>query len=185
MNKAETRQLFLKQRLETDAVLLAQWSQKIASHTLAYIEQQGISVVMAYAAFRKEPETAALIEKLLQRGITVGLPKCEKKGVMVTYTVQDMGELTSGRFGILEPQPTCVLNPQSIEMVLVPGCAFGRDMSRVGYGGGYYDRYLSACSCAAFVGLCYEFCLTDHLPTESFDIKMDMVITENGVMNKV
>ena len=60
---------------------------------------------------------------------------------------------------------------------------FGKNGGRIGYGGGFYDRYLPGCEAAVRVGLCYSFALLEMVPREAFDAKMDHVITENGVVN--
>jgi len=140
---------------------------------------------MLYASFRSEPETMHLLEKLLERNVCVALPKCRKNGIMEAFIVKDVCSLQSGTYGILEPQEEFHVPPEEISLVLVPGCAFGKDGSRIGYGGGYYDRFLLQCKQAVKVGLCYSSCLANRLPREKFDVAMDVVITEQGVVNKL
>ncbi len=185
MNKQEVRQFFLAKRRQTDPALLALWSERIAAHILDYAAKHSPSVVLAYAAFRREPETEGVIRQLLQQGVCVGLPKCRAGGQMEAYAVADFNDLAPGRFGILEPPSGQQLLPEDIDLVLVPGCGFGRDMSRIGYGGGYYDRYLPRCGRAALAGVSYACCVTDAVPSAACDVKMDFLITEHGVMNKL
>lgn len=185
MNKEELRGDFLQRRKETDKALLTEWSDSITENVLDFVAKQPIKTVMAYAAFRGEVETKGIIERLLKKGITVGLPKCFTKGQMSAFKIENYESLVPGKFGILEPVEQHLLLPEEFDLVLVPGCAFGRDMSRLGYGGGYYDRYLPRCTRAKAVGLGYAFSITDSLPRGEFDVLMDAVITEKGVMNKV
>ena len=101
---------------------------------------------------------------------------------MAMHAITRWEQLETGKFGILEPPERITASPTDFDVVVVPGCAFGRDMSRLGYGGGYYDRYLPQCTKAKRVGICFDACLTDSVPSESFDCKMDFVITENGTL---
>lgn len=185
MNKQEARQFFLAKRRQADPALLELWSDQIAKHILDYAVKNSPSVVLAYAAFRREPKTDGIIRRLLQQGVCVGLPKCHEGGQMEAYVVTDFNNLVTGRFGILEPLSEQRLQPEEIDLVLVPGCGFGRDMSRIGYGGGYYDRYLPRCHRAALAGVSYACCVTDSVPSAACDVKMDFLITEHGVMNKL
>ncbi len=184
MNKQKLRQKFLQKRKRMDPVLLQRWSQQIENYVIDFIENQHMKTIMVYASMRDEVATHGLIQRLLSKKLVVGLPKCYTGGHMEAYSITDFKELTEGRFGILEPPAKQLLKPETIELVLVPGCAFGRDMSRLGYGGGYYDRYLPRCKQAMRVGLGYQFSVTEAVPIEKFDVLMDVLITENGVINK-
>ncbi len=182
VSKETMRHFFMAKRNETDATQLAQWSRTITNHILDYVMRYHLGTVMVYADFRREPATAELIEKLLELGVRVCLPKCEKDGKMDAYAVESMEDLAPGRFGILEPVGEAVLKPEEIELVLVPGYGFDSDKNRLGYGGGYYDRFLPKCSRAMIAGVCYGNCLVETLPTEPFDVKMDLLITEDGCL---
>lgn len=185
MNKQELRKKLLQKRKEADPALRHKWSQLIEGYVLGFVEQHSVRCVMLYAAFRDEVETEGIIRQLLNRGICVALPKCYEQGQMSAYQIQEFSELAPGKFGILEPPETFLVEPVEFDLVLVPGCGFGRDGSRLGYGGGFYDRYLPRCIGAKFVGLGYELSVADSFPVECFDVFMDAVITENGVVNKV
>ena len=91
--------------------------------------------------------------------------------------------LKTGVFGILEPSEDCEAVPESeIDLIIVPGVAFDRQLNRMGRGKGYYDRLLSTLQ-APKIGICFDFQLQDTVPTESFDKKMDMIITEKEIIN--
>jgi len=178
MNKQKLRKEFLEKRMALSKSLVQAWSEDIEKQVLELVLEKNFQVIFLYAAFRNEPETKSLLKQLIALGKTVALPKCISKGEMTMYRVTDISTLQSGAYGILEPTETEVAMPEAADLVLVPGCAFGRDMTRLGYGGGYYDRYLPLCTKAVKAGLCYENCLTETLPTDSFDAVMDCVITE-------
>ncbi len=185
LNKKELRQMFLKKRDAIPQTVQREWSANIEETVLRYICEHDFDTVMLYASFRSEPETTNLLKTLLEQNVCVALPKCRKDGVMEAFIVKDACSLQSGTYGILEPQEDFPVAPEKISLVLVPGCAFGKDGSRIGYGGGYYDRFLPRCKQAVKIGLCYSPCLADILPRENFDVTVDVVITEQGVVNKL
>ncbi|MBR7163484.1 MAG: 5-formyltetrahydrofolate cyclo-ligase [Clostridia bacterium] len=185
MNKQEIRRAYLKKRSSLSAETVRRWSEAIEKHILQFVCENNFQVILAYAAFRNEPETLHLLETLLAQGKTVALPKCGKNGQMTMYRVTDISSLQEGAYGILEPAKGEIILPEESELVLVPGCAFSRENERLGYGGGYYDRYLPACAEAVLVGICYEMCMADALPVDAFDVTMDYIITEKGLVNKV
>ncbi len=183
ITKGEVRAAALSRRAALGAKRRDILSRQIAGHALCYAKQCAARTVFLYAATREEADTRPLITALLQNGCTVCLPKCSGQGVMHAFEIDDIHNLRPGRYGILEPPEQNPVSPAGIDLVFLPGCAFGRDGSRLGYGGGYYDRFLPACRAAKFVGLCFEACLTDTLPHEQTDVCMHAVITEKGVMN--
>lgn len=89
-----------------------------------------------------------------------------------------------GAYGILEPKPERPVPPEKIDCILVPGCAFGRNFHRIGYGKGYYDKYLPLAARAVTIGLCYELCLVKWLEAEEFDVPDDLIVTEKGVLRR-
>ncbi|MBE7035077.1 MAG: 5-formyltetrahydrofolate cyclo-ligase [Ruminococcaceae bacterium] len=182
MTKQELRGQYLQKRQEAPPALLEQLSEAIAAHVLRYVKEQGVKAVMAYADVRNEPKTEKLIRALLRENVCVGLPKCGTKGKMEAFRLRDWDELTTGRYGILEPGGDEFLAPEGFGLVLVPGSCFGFDMNRLGYGGGYYDRYLPRCRNAVYAGVCYGFCMEETVPRDDFDIPMDFVFTEAGLV---
>lgn len=183
MNKQEMRQRLLQKRRAVPSELLAVYSGQIEENVMAFIKEKKPETVMLYAAFNREAETQGIMKRLLERGICVGLPKCGSNGQMETYRIRSLSALCPGRFGILEPPEKELIRPEKLDMVFVPGCGFGRDGSRLGYGGGYYDRYLPKADRAVKIGLGYGFTVADSLPRENFDILMDVLITEQGVLD--
>lgn len=183
--KKAIRKEFLEKRNALPAETVEAWSEEIEKHILQFVDATEFRVVLLYADFRNEPKTSGLIQKLLDRGCTVGLPKCGKKGKMTMYRVTSTDELTVGAYGILEPSENEIILPALAGLVLVPGCAFSHDMKRLGYGGGYYDRYLPLCKNAVRMGVCYNISLTETLPTDEYDVEMDCVITETGLVNNL
>lgn len=100
-------------------------------------------------------------------------------GVNLDILPYDESRIELGAFHIEEPTGNNLVNPDEIELVVVPGVAYDRAGNRLGRGKGFYDRLLQSTK-ATKVGVCYEFQLVDEIPTEPHDVKMDMIISQNG-----
>ena len=137
-------------------------------------------VVMAYAAVRGELCIDELMLDALMCGKTLLLPRCAAGGRMTAHRVSDISQLRPGMYGISEPPEEAeTIEPQEIDLILVPGLAFGKSGERIGQGGGYYDRFLPA-SHAVLLGVCHDFALHDELVQHAHDVKMDAVVTPRG-----
>lgn len=141
---------------------------------------QQASCVALYHAIPGEVQTAAFIEKWYKEK-TLLLPVIEGNDLrLLPYTGPD--SLKAGIFGILEPTHETQIIPENlINLIIIPGVAFDRNHNRLGRGKGYYDRLLSSIS-APKIGICYDFQLIETVPTEPFDQKMDLIITEKEII---
>ena len=108
------------------------------------------------------------------------LPVCREKGQMDAVRLYAREDLAPGAFGILEPRGE-VVPPEEIDLVLCPGLAFDRRGGRLGYGGGYYDRYLGKVH-AFLLGICYTDCIVGAVPTGAHDVFMDALACETGIL---
>ena len=101
------------------------------------------------------------------------------------FRIRNLEELSPGAYGILEPPETELIAPDAAELILVPGAAFDKAGYRLGYGGGYYDRFLADLRAASVsvttVGLAFSRCRTPILPHEAFDLPVDCIIDERRV----
>ena len=142
------------------------------------------NVILSYYGVGDEVATAAILETALQSGKRVGVPRCYEESRMEFLEIRHLRELSSlSPFGIPEaPDGTAVIDPQEADLILVPALAFAKDGARIGYGKGYYDRYLKRCS-AHTVGLCFEDCLRDTLPVNQNDRRVQQIITEEQIIS--
>lgn len=102
-------------------------------------------------------------------------------GKMVFCRIISLDDCVKGTYGILEPKKDCqVVRADENSLILVPGCAFTRDGLRMGYGGGYYDRYLPRMNCPTMV-LCRSRLVTEDIPVEDHDVLMTYLVTEKGI----
>ena len=125
-----------------------------------------------------EVDLRPLADGLRQRGVTVALPVVAGPRVLAHRRFVGVDALVAGRWGLREPAPDAPeVEPEGIDVVLVPGLAFGRDGSRLGYGGGFYDAFLAATP-ALRVGVAFAEALVPSVPVASHDARVDAVLTE-------
>lgn len=135
--------------------------------------------ILFYYPLPHEIDILPLFDRARELGIRCAFPRCRaESGEMDFFYVDDLSELENGRFGIREPQ----LSAQRVEdfsdtLMLVPAMAFDRQGFRLGYGGGYYDRFLAAHPIRT-VGIAYEMLLVKELPRDKYDRAVDIVATE-------
>jgi 5-formyltetrahydrofolate cyclo-ligase len=135
--------------------------------------------VLSYIAFRNELNLAALTD--LAPDIQWAVPRVV--GTRLICHHYDPGRLIRHRFGMLEPDPDLpIIAPSDIDLVLVPGVVFGRFGGRIGFGGGFYDRFLPTTP-ALRVGVTFDLCLADTLPVDAHDQRVDWVATPTQVLD--
>ena len=127
-----------------------------------------------------EVDTTNMIIKALQIGKEVVVPVTDHK--ISFYHFSSFDDLKKGKYGI--PEPKTKIKPcNEPDLIVVPGIAFGLCMHRLGYGKGYYDRYLLT-STACRIGICYDFQIVEKLPNHSDDQRMDEIVTEKRVIDR-
>lgn len=124
----------------------------------------------------EEVGTDAIIEELLAQGKRVYLPRVEGDAIRF-YRIRSLSGLILSAFGIREPQPIEPIDAKEAEVIVCPGLAFDKAGNRLGYGGGYYDRYLKDCP-AKRIGICFKEQLVEAIPCKENDVPMDAVITD-------
>lgn len=135
--------------------------------------------IYCYVDFRKEVATKKLIEEAWKLSKKVAVPKIED-GTMNFYYIESMEELTTGYYGILEPKSKKAANGNQV-LVIMPGSVFDKERNRIGYGKGYYDRYLAVHPDYHTIAIAFDFQVLDEIPTDAYDIKPEVLITEDKV----
>lgn len=146
-------------------------------------EFQGLSHVMVYLATGNECNLSAYISYLMQQGCSVYVPVCTGKGIMEASLLLDCEkDLEIGTFGILAPKKEArrFVEPEILDAVIVPGVGFDYNGARLGFGGGFYDRFLPRTrkDCRK-IAVCYELQRLENVYPEPHDFPMDFIITEN------
>ena len=138
--------------------------------------------VFCYVGTEREIDTMAILRTALRDGKTLAVPLCmPERGIMEARRIGGLGDLVSGRYGILAPRLDCPpVSPEELDLVIAPCCTGNARGQRLGYGGGYYDRYLPLTTCPTML-LCRHQLERDDLPLESHDVLLDYFVTERGV----
>lgn len=157
----------------------AELSKQMHQNLINYIEKHQYKSVHIYISYKNEPDTYKTIEYLLARSYEVYVPYI-KNGEMYSSQIHNL-DFINGEYGIPEPK---LLEPEpkdkKFDLVIVPTLAFDSNNNRLGYGKGFYDRFLTNQPQAHKIGLSYSFNKVDNLPTDKHDIPLDLVITENS-----
>ncbi len=176
MNKKEIREKLLDMRRSLTSKYIEEASEQIFSRLCAMEEVKNAQNIMVYSNFENEVKTAKLTGWLLFQGKNVFLPTVEKKE-MFAVNIKNAALELSG-FGIAQPRLSGenVMEPEKLDVIIVPGIAFDREKNRLGFGGGYYDRFLPQ-SKACRIALAYDFQITKAIPREEHDQRMDYIVT--------
>ncbi|MDF2987943.1 MAG: 5-formyltetrahydrofolate cyclo-ligase [Eubacterium sp.] len=145
---------------------------------------------MCFVSFGSEVDTHTLIKNWLDQGKQISVPCIERvtkeNKLMHAVRISDFDDLNQlGSFGILEPELNRenLVKPYDLDIIIVPGSVFDINKNRIGYGGGFYDRYLAGISgnCRK-IGVCYDFQVVDKVPYQEYDIPLDLLVTENRII---
>ncbi len=175
-----TRVRALRDALEAAERALA--SRSIADAVLDLPEVGAVSTAMVFASFGSEVDTMPIVERLLERGVRVALPRVEG-GDLVPVAYRTGDPLVEAAFGMPEPAGGVRIAPVEIDLAVTPGLAFDRTGHRVGYGGGFYDRFFaSGRPDLVKVAVCFAVQLVDEVPHGGQDVPVDVVVTEREVL---
>lgn len=174
------RQRYIRARESLTPEERAEKSSRAVERIAELPEFRQASVVMIYRAVRGEMTLEQLPGHPAARGKRFAYPRCAGPGTMQAMIP---GGWKEGFRGIPEPDPVCSeeVAPEEIDLVICPGAAFDRECTRLGMGGGYYDRFLPRCGKAAVILAAFEAQRADRLPREQWDIPMDRVVTEERI----
>ncbi|MEA1952315.1 MAG: 5-formyltetrahydrofolate cyclo-ligase [Planctomycetota bacterium] len=180
----ETRRL---RRALTDKDAL---SRKISAVLCKLPEYVDAKTAMFYIESGSEVRTRPLVEEALRNGRRVVVPYCDGNDLGL-FRLEDLAELAPGAHGIEEPMPRLrdvpekIVDPAEIDLAVVPGVAFDLQGQRIGQGKGYYDRFLlTLASRAKTISPAYQCQIFQSIPTESYDVPVDMVVTEDSVYRR-
>ena len=181
------RSQILSKRDHLSSSTLSYLSKKITDNLRGLKEYQTSRMPLIYVSFRSEADTHQLIIERLNSGLEVAVPKTDVTNRQLgTYLLRDWEkDLRPGAYGILEPdvKVTPLIRPSQIDMVVVPGSVFDRRCGRYGYGGGYYDRFLSIEAPQALrIGLAFSLQVVPEIPLKTHDQKMDIIVIENEIL---
>lgn len=157
----------------------------ISSGFLNLDEYKSCRILLAFVSKDIEVDTKGIISRAFCDGKTIAVPKCDAdNNTMSFYIINSFDDLKPGCFDIPEPKDSCEkLDINDSAVCLVPGLSFDKRGFRVGFGGGYYDRFLSEFK-EISVGVCYSDCVASELPDDEYDCPVNILVTDNKIYRK-
>ena len=175
MDKAALRkEIRAKKKAMTEAEICEK-SKNLCRKVLESNAYRAAKTVYGYLPYNQEVRTWELLQQAMRDGKRVAVPKVYDQEMRFIY-ITDFSQIDTGYCGIPEPIADGPVAEDRDALVLMPGLAFDNEGHRIGYGGGFYDRFLSAEPDHPTVALCYDFQVVEDLPVEAFDIPVDVVI---------
>ena len=163
-----------KKRAMTEAEIVAA-SQRLAELFVASEAYRQAKTIYGYLPYNQEVRTVPMLQHALADGKRVAVPKCYGDEMRFIY-LEDLSQVEKGYCGIPEPIADEPIAEDETALVLMPGLAFDPQGHRMGYGGGFYDKFLEKEPNHPTIALCYEFQMLEHLETEAHDIPVDTVL---------
>lgn len=177
MSKQELRKKYLAVRNSISDAEKSEYDKRLTEKLLSMPEYKNAESVLLFANVGSEFDTNTLFCECIKQNKKVYFPKCVDGERMVFFRVCSENDFSIGKYNIPEPQTLekYTLNSKS-DLAVIPALAVGRDFSRLGYGKGYYDRFLNDFK---GVSVCptYSLLLCDGVPTDKFDILLNIIIT--------
>lgn len=186
-DKQNLRTAYKALRLALAPAEKARLDRKITDRFLELPQYLACNTLLCYVSAEIEVSTRMILQTALKSGKIVAVPRCVPgTREMEFFCITDFGQLASGAYGILEPDPAQCrkLTDFSGSVCIVPALAYDKAGYRLGFGKGYYDRFLSRFS-GQSVGLIYESCFCECLPHGAFDCRAQMIVTESKVISIV
>lgn len=176
MDKKELRQRFRGLRDQLDPEFAQTSSVNLCHRLMEHEQVVRADALLLYSAVGREVDLSELACWALEQGKTIAYPRC-RECEMDFFAITDFAQLSrEGSFHIPEPEGEIPFIPDEYTVMLAPGVAFSPEGARLGMGGGYYDRYLSRWPKLFCIGVCHRCQLTDQLPLEPYDRRVDQVI---------
>ena len=187
MDKKEIRAAIKAKKAALTPAFVEEYSARVTEKFCAQAFYRDAQALYAYLTFNEELRTDGLIRRAWADGKRVAVPRVLSKGVMEFYYIDSFEGFVTSAFGVPEPpeDPEKLADERDV-LLLMPGLAFDREHNRVGYGGGFYDRYIERYQAKGTriykPALAYDFQIVEHIPANDFDIKVDAVITAEEIL---
>ena len=175
MDKKELRRQIREQKRAMTEEQIVMASQRLGELFLACEQYKAAKTIYGYLPYNQEVRTVPMLEQAMRDGKRVAVPKCYGDEMRFIY-MDDLSKVEKGYANIPEPIADEPVADDKTALVLMPGMAFTKDGKRMGYGGGFYDKFLAAEPQHPTVALCYDFQMVEDLPTEDYDIPVDCVL---------
>lgn len=176
--KKEIRDICKKKRDGLDKEFCKAKSMDIQKRILSMTCFEEAENILCYFAIRNEPDLSFLMEEALRLGKKVFLPKVQGEDIFF-YEIQDLKDCEIGAFSIMEPKmQEMYKEDDASSLVLVPGIAFSTSGERIGFGKGFYDRFLGRHKNLMKIGICYDSFISYKWKADTYDERMNLIVTD-------
>ena len=179
--KNQLKESILEKRNSLSEEKILEKSNQIKNKLFNLSQYKKSKTIMFFVSFNSEVNTHEMIKESLKNK-TIVVPKVVSHEIEPSIII-DFDNLVSGKFGILEPIEAMKIAHKNIGLVLVPGIVFDKEGHRIGYGFGYYDKFLAKVPKAIKIGLAFDFQVVDKIPAEMHDVPVDMIVTEKRILS--
>jgi 5-formyltetrahydrofolate cyclo-ligase len=183
MNKSEIREKIKALRAAMDPENVKNFSEDIKERLLSLGRVMKADCIMAFYSYKNEPLMLEFIDECIGMGKRIVLPRVTGEGAMTAAAYSRDSELKKNIYGIPEPVVAgdTAFKP---DIIIAPGIAFDLYMNRLGFGGGYYDRFLEKTD-AYKIGVCFDYQIIEKIDAGSHDVPMDIIVTEKRIIGEV
>lgn len=175
MDKRELRRTIRALKRQMTEELIQQKSELLCRMFTATDAYRNAKALYGYMSYNQEVRTLPILEQALRDGKRVAIPKCYGPEMRFIW-IEDLTQVEKSSFGIPEPIADTPVADDKTALVLMPGMAFDPQGRRIGYGGGYYDKFLAAEPDHPTVALCFDFQMVEQFPVEEFDVPVELVL---------
>ena len=183
--KNRIRSLYKEKRAAISAEEKQRRDAAICKRFLSLSSYRFADTILLYSPLKNEIDTLPIALDALEKGKKIAYPRCIEGNEMVYHYITSPNQLASGKYGIFEPSPELPLfspSDEGIALCVLPAIVYDKRGFRLGYGKGYYDRFLSSFK-GTKAGLIYSDFIVDKIPVGRFDLCSDVIITEKGVIS--
>jgi len=176
----------LAKRRKLDKKYIALQSDKMAEQLYHWRFYQRAKIIMLFLSMPDEPQMVNIIEHAWRQGKTVCVPHMRKQfGVMDAARIDSMDGLLRGRLNLMVPDPTQLnlVDPELIDLIVVPAVAYDDKGNRLGMGAGYYDRFIPHAPKAILIGAIWSSQIVDQVPTGQYDQSVHYLLTEDAIID--
>jgi 5-formyltetrahydrofolate cyclo-ligase len=184
-DKGDTRKQILRARNAMTPEEITSVSHAIVKRLIELDPIRGASTVMVYLAFGSEVLADDLVLWGWGERKRIAVPLCRPvRRQLIACRIESFDELERGHYGIREPMADLIrpVPPEEIDVIVVPAVAFDRQGHRLGYGGGYYDRFFPGVPRAIRIGIAFARQIVEEIPVDPHDVEMDRIVTEREVI---
>ncbi len=182
MVKEEVRRFLIDLRKGLDTEELCELSDRIIKNIKNLDWVKNSRHFMFYYPLKGEPDLLPLAEECLRKGLEVSFPKVEGNSIK-PIKVKDLNSFVRGKFGVFEPSRGEEVDVRMLDLIFVPGVGFDRKLYRLGFGKGFYDRFLKVTK-AVKVGVAFDFQIFEELPRDEWDMPVDILVTPKEILKR-